>query len=161
MKKKEKKKRVAYIYTGLQWWNFIFSVNKLPGFWGWYWSTLQGWIRAMPPNDSRIFHFHARRFQILHFPQERGSKGNQSWIFTGRTDAEGEAPVLWPPDVKSWFLGKDSDAGKDWRREEKGTTEDEMVGWHRRHVAIFYSSLVAALPCRVAISAFEPQCIFF
>ena len=57
-------------------------------------------------------------------------KGNQSWIFIGRTDAEAEAPVLWPPDVKSWLIGKDPDAGKDWRQEEKGTTEDEMVGWH-------------------------------
>ena len=55
-------------------------------------------------------------------------KGNQSWIFVGRTDAE--APILWPPDVKSWLIGKDPDAGKDWRQEEKGTTEDEMVGWH-------------------------------
>ena len=57
-------------------------------------------------------------------------KGNQSWIFIGRTDAE--APVLWPPDGKNWLTGKDSDAGKDWRQEEKGTTEDEMVGWHHR-----------------------------
>ena len=57
-------------------------------------------------------------------------KGNQSWIFTGRTDAEAEAPVFWPHDIKSWFTGKDPDAGKDWRQEEKGMTEDEMVGWH-------------------------------
>ena len=57
-------------------------------------------------------------------------KGNQSWIFIGRTDAEAEAPVLWPPDAKNWLTGKDPDAGKDWRQEEKGTTEDEMVGWH-------------------------------
>ena len=56
-------------------------------------------------------------------------KGNQSWIFIGRTDAEAETPMLWPPDVKNWLTGKDSDAGKDWRQEEKGTTEDEMVGW--------------------------------
>ena len=55
-------------------------------------------------------------------------KGNQTWIFTGGTDAE--APVLWPPDVKSRHIGKDSDAGKDWGQEEKGTTQDEMVGWH-------------------------------
>ena len=55
-----------------------------------------------------------------------------SWIFTGRTDAEGEAPILWPPDAKSQFIRKDPDAGKDWRQEEKGTTEDEMVGWHHR-----------------------------
>ena len=57
-------------------------------------------------------------------------KGNQSWIFTGRTDAESEAPILWPPDVKNWFIGKDPDAGKDWRQEEKGMREDEMVRWH-------------------------------
>ena len=55
-------------------------------------------------------------------------KGDQSWMFVGRTDAE--APILWPPDVKSWLFGKDPDAGKDWEQEEKGTTEDEMVGWH-------------------------------
>jgi len=57
-------------------------------------------------------------------------KGNQSWIFTGRTDAEAKALILWPPDAKSWLIGKDPDAGKDWGWEEKGTTEDEMVGWH-------------------------------
>ena len=58
------------------------------------------------------------------------SKGNQSWMFTGRTDVEAETPIIWPPDTKSWLIGKDPDVGKDWRREEKGTTEDEMVGWH-------------------------------
>ena len=57
-------------------------------------------------------------------------KGNQSWIFIGRTDAEAEAPVIWPPDAKNWLIGKDPDAGKDWGQKEKGTTEDEMVGWH-------------------------------
>ena len=56
-------------------------------------------------------------------------KRNQQWILTGRTDAEAEAPVLWPTDVKSWLIGKDSDAWKDWRQEDKGTTEDEMVVW--------------------------------
>ena len=56
-------------------------------------------------------------------------KGDQFWIFIGRTDAEAETPILWPPDVKNWLLGKDPDAGKDSRQEEKGT-EDEMVGWH-------------------------------
>ena len=55
-------------------------------------------------------------------------KGNQSWIFIRRTDAEAETPILWPPAVKNWFIWKDSDAGKDWRLEEKGMTEDEMVG---------------------------------
>ena len=57
-------------------------------------------------------------------------KGNQPWILIGRTDAEANAPMLWPPDVKSWFTGKDPDAGEDWEQEEKGTTEDKMVGWH-------------------------------
>ena len=60
------------------------------------------------------------------------SKGNQSWIFIGRIDAEAETPILWQPDGKNRLIGKDPDAGKDWRREEKGTTEDEMVGWHHR-----------------------------
>ena len=58
------------------------------------------------------------------------SQGDQSWVFIGRTDAEAEIPILWPPHVKSWLTGKDSDAGRDWGQEEKGTTEDEMAGWH-------------------------------
>ena len=58
------------------------------------------------------------------------TKGNQSWMFIGRTDAEAETPVLWLPDAKNWRTGKDPDAGKDWRQEEKGTIEDEMAGWH-------------------------------
>ena len=57
------------------------------------------------------------------------SKGNQAWVFIGRTDVEAESPILWPPNEKSWLIGKDPDAGKDWRW-EKGTTEDEMAGWH-------------------------------
>ena len=60
------------------------------------------------------------------------SKGDQSWVFIGRNDAEAETPILWPPHAKSWLIGKDSDAGRDWRQEEKGTTEDEMAGWHHR-----------------------------
>ena len=59
-------------------------------------------------------------------------KGNQSWMFIGRTDIEAEAPILWPPDAMNWLSGKDPDAGKDWRQGEKGTTEDEMVGWHHK-----------------------------
>ena len=59
-------------------------------------------------------------------------KGNQSWIFIGRTNAEAETPILWPPDEKNWLIWKDSDAGKDWRQEEEGTTEDEMVGCQHR-----------------------------
>ena len=59
-------------------------------------------------------------------------KGNQSWIFIGGTGAEAEAPILWPPDAKSWLIRKDPDVGKDWRQEKKGMAEDEIVGWHYR-----------------------------
>ena len=65
-----------------------------------------------------------KEIQLVH------PKGNQSWIFIRRTDAEAETPILWPPDVKNWLTWKDPDAGKDWRWQEKETTEDEMVGWH-------------------------------
>ena len=64
--------------------------------------------------------------------QRVNPKRNQSWIFIGRTDAEAETPILWPPDVKNWLTGKNPDAKKDLRQEEKGMTEDEMVGWHHR-----------------------------
>ena len=59
-------------------------------------------------------------------------KGNQSWVFIGRTDAEAKTPIFWPPDSKTWLIWKDPDAGRDWGQEEKGTTEDEMAGWHHR-----------------------------
>ena len=68
----------------------------------------------------------SREIQLVH------PKGNQSWIFIGSTDAEAETPILWPLDAKNWLIWKDSDAGKDWRQEEKGMTEDDMVGWHHR-----------------------------
>ena len=67
----------------------------------------------------------SKEIQLVH------PKGNKSWIFIGRTDAEAETSILWPPNAKSWLIGKDPFAGKDWRREEKGMTEDEMVGWHQ------------------------------
>ena len=59
-------------------------------------------------------------------------KGNQSWMFIGRTDVEAETPTLWPPDSKNWLIGKDPDTGKEWRQQEKGMTEDEMLGWHHQ-----------------------------
>ena len=64
--------------------------------------------------------------------QPLNPKGNQYWIFIGKTDAEAETATLWPPDAKNWLIGKDLDAGKDWRQEEKGTTENEMIGWYHR-----------------------------
>ena len=66
----------------------------------------------------------SKEIQLVH------PKGNQSWIFIGKTDPEAETPILWLSDVKNWLLWKDRDAGKDWRQEEKGMTKDEMVGWH-------------------------------
>ena len=59
-------------------------------------------------------------------------KGDQSWVFIGRTDAEVETPILWPPHAKHWLVGRDSDAGRDWGQEEKGMRENEMAGWHHR-----------------------------
>ena len=67
-----------------------------------------------------------KEIQLVH------PKGDQPWVFIGRTYAEAEAPILWPPDTKSWLIWKDPNAGKDWRQEEKGTTEDEMFGWHHQ-----------------------------
>ena len=67
-----------------------------------------------------------KEIQLVH------PKRDQSWVFIGRTDAEAETPVLWPPHAKCWLIGKDRDAGRDWGQEEKGMTEDEMVGWHHR-----------------------------
>ena len=67
-----------------------------------------------------------KEFQPVH------SEGDQSWVFFGRNDAKAETPVLWPPQAKGWLIGKDSDAGRDWGQEEKGTTEDEMAGWHHQ-----------------------------
>ena len=79
----------------------------------WYWRRLES------PLDCK-------EIQPVH------PKGDQSWVFIGRTDAEAETPILWPPDAKSCLIRKDPDAGKDWRQEEKGTTEDEMAGWHQQ-----------------------------
>ena len=71
-------------------------------------------------------HLDCKEIQPVH------PRGDQSWVFTGRTDAKAETPILWPPHVKSWLIGKDPDAGRDWGKEEKGTTEDEMAGWHHQ-----------------------------
>ena len=74
----------------------------------------------------------ARRSKEVQGLQEVHPKGNQSWIFIGRTEDEAETPIPWPPDAKNWLIWKDPDSGKDWRQEEKGTTENEMVGWHHQ-----------------------------
>ena len=76
-------------------------------------------------------HYHVN-IPHTHTPSPVHSEGDQPWDFFGRNDAKAETPVLWPPHVKSWRIGKDSDAGRDWGQEEKGTTEDEMAGWHHQ-----------------------------
>ena len=97
-------------------WELDYKENWAPKNWC-FWTVVLEKTLESPLNSMEI--------QPVH------PEGNQSWIFVGRTDTEVEAPILWTPDRKSWLTGKDPDAGKDWRREEKGTTEDEMVGWHR------------------------------
>ena len=92
--------------------------GSVPKNW-WFWTVMLEKILESPLDCKEI--------QPVH------SKGDQSWDFFGRNDAKAETPILWPPDVKSWLIGKDSDAGKDWGQEEKGTTEDEMAGWHHQH----------------------------
>ena len=83
-----------------------------------FWTVVLEKILASPLNCKEI--------------QPDHSKGDQFWVFIGRTDAGAETPILWPPHVKSWVFGKDPDAGRDWGPAEKGTTEDEMAGWHHR-----------------------------
>ena len=124
-----KKQRQNFTNTGLSGQSYGFSIGHV-----WMWEldykeswALKNWCfwtvvlekTLESPLDSK-------EIQPVH------PKGNQTWIFIGRTDAEAETPILWPPDVKNWLIGKDADVGKDWWQEEKGTTEDEMVGWHHR-----------------------------
>ena len=89
---------------------------------GWMPKNWRSWTVGLEKTlDSPL---HTKEIQPVH------PKGNQSWIFIGRTEAEAEAPILGPLDAKSWLIRKDPDAGKGWRQEERGMTEDEMVGWH-------------------------------
>ena len=103
---------------------------KCPGFWPQFCCGYSG-----SPSKNRCFQIVVLE-KTLESPldckeiQPVHSEGDKSWVFFGRTDTEAETPILWPPHVKSWLIGKDPDAGKDWRQEEKGATEDEMVGWH-------------------------------
>ena len=102
----------SYGFSSSQVW--MWELNHKEGWW--FWTVLLKKTLESPLDYKEI--------------KTVNPKGNQSWIFIGRTDAEAEAPILWLPDVKSQLVGKDPDAGKDWRWEEKGMTEDEMVGWH-------------------------------
>ena len=98
-------------------WELDCEENWAPKNW-WFWTVVLEETLESPLDSKEI--------QPVH------PKGDQSWVFIGRTDSKAETPVLWPPHVKSWLIGKDSDAGRDWGQEEKGTTEDEMAGWHYR-----------------------------
>ena len=88
------------------------------------WALKNWWFWTVVLEKTLESPLDCKEVQLVH------PKGNQSWIFIGRTDAEAETPILWPPDVKNWLIWKDPDARQDWRQEEKGMTEDEMVGWH-------------------------------
>ena len=88
------------------------------------WALKNWWFRTVVLEKTLESPLNCKESQPVH------PKGNQAWIIIGRTDAEAETPILWPPDAKNWLIWKFRDAGKDWRQEERGTTEDEMVGWH-------------------------------
>jgi len=96
-------------------WEMDYKESWMPNNWCFWIVVLQKTLES--PLDCK-------EIQLVH------PKGDQSWVFIGRTDADTETPILWPPDVKNWLIWKDSDARKDWGQEEKETTEDEMVGWH-------------------------------
>ena len=96
-------------------WELDYKESWAPKNW-WFWTVVLQKTLASPLDCKQI--------QLVH------PKGNQSWVFIGRTDVEAETPIFWPPDAKSWLIWKDPDIRKDWRQEEKGTTEDEMVSWH-------------------------------
>ena len=128
----------SFKYCSFQWrkWSFCFF-DKVYGFssghvWMWELDSEESWT---PKNwcfwtvvlEKTLENpLDCKKIQLVH------PKGNQSWLFIGSTDVEGETPILWPPDEKSWLIWKDPDAAKDWRQEENGMTEDEMVGWHHR-----------------------------
>ena len=122
-----KKQRHYFANKGLSCQSYGFSSSHV---WMWELDYKESWVPEnwcfwtavleKTPSDCR-------EIQPVH------SKGDQSWIFFGRTGAEAETPIHWPPDVKNRFIGKDHGAEKDWRLEEKGITENEMVGWHHRH----------------------------
>ena len=103
-----------YMTTGKTMWELDHKESWVLQNWC-FWTVVLGTTLASPLDCKKI--------------QPLNSKGNQSWVIIGSTDAEAETTILWLPDVKNWLIGKDPDAGKDWRQEEKGTTEDEMAGW--------------------------------
>ena len=124
-----KKKRHYFSNKGTSSQSYCFSSSHV---WMWEWDykescALKNWcFLTMVLEKTLESPLGCKEIQPVH------PKGDQSWIFLGRTDAEAETPILWPRHAKSWFIGKDPDAGRDWGQEEKGMTEDEIVGWHHR-----------------------------
>ena len=122
-----KKQRYYFVKKGLSSQGYGFSSNHI-----WMWEldykeswALKNWCFWTVALEKTLKSpLDCKEIQPVH------PKGDQSWVFIGRTDVEAETPIFWPPDVKSWLTWKDPDAGKDWRQEEKGTTEDKMVEWH-------------------------------
>ena len=116
--------------------------NKGPSSQGYSFSSSHVWMWELDYKESWVLKNWCFRTVVLEKTLESPldceeirpihSKGNQSWLFIGRTNAEAETPILWPSDVKNWLIWKDPDARKDWRQEEKGLAEDEMVGWHHQ-----------------------------
>ena len=114
--------------------------NKGPSSWSYGFSSSHVWMWELDYKESQAWKNLCFWTVVLEKTLENpldskkikpvNYKGNQPWIFIGRTDAETETPMLWPHDAKNWLIWKDPDAGKDWRQEDKGTTENEMVGWH-------------------------------
>ena len=102
----------SHVWIG---WELDYKESWAPKNWCFWTVVLEKTLKS--PLDNKVI-------QLVHH------KGYQSWVFIGRTDAEAETPILWPPDAKNWLIGKDPGDGKDWRRDEKGMREDEMVGWH-------------------------------
>ena len=123
------KQRHYFTDKGLSSQSYRFSCSHV---WIWEWDHKEGWMSknwcfwTVVLEKTLESPLDCKEIQPVH------PKGDQSWVFIGRTDAEAEAPILWLPDVKNWLTGKDPDAEKYWRQEEKGTTEDEMVGWHHQ-----------------------------
>ena len=122
-----KKQRRYFAYKGLPSQSYGFSSSHV---WMWVLDNKKGWVLknwclwTVVLEKTPESPLDCKEIQPVH------PKGDQSWVFIGRTDAKDETPILWPPHVKSWLIGKDSDAGRDWGQEEKGTAEDEMAGWH-------------------------------
>ena len=115
-----------------------YIVNKSPSSQGYGFPSSHVWMWELDYKESWVqknwcFWTVVLEKTLLKEIQPVHPKGDQSWVFIERTDAEAETPIVWPPDGKNWLIGKDPVAGKDWRQAQKGTTEDEMVGWHPRH----------------------------